>query len=95
MAHEDWRQQKYDEVFRHTRTHLRQRRMIDRKFTREYLQQLLETEYVNEGNDWVGRGVLANIIQSATIAAYESFLEEWEDQDPASADLPPSDEPCG
>jgi hypothetical protein len=81
MAHEDWRERKYDEVFRWTRAHLQQRRQLDASFTREYLQQLLETEYVNEGNDWTGRGVLGNIVQSATIAAYEAFLQDWKEQD--------------
>ena len=77
LSIEDWREQKYDEVFRRTCLHLEARRRSDPAFTVEHVEGLLRTAYVDQGNDWVGRGALHEIVQSATIAAYEHLLTEW------------------
>jgi hypothetical protein len=41
------------------------------------LERLFDTAYTREGNDWVGRGAVADIVNAATIAAYEHMLIEW------------------
>ncbi|MFW6149183.1 MAG: hypothetical protein ACOC6D_04935 [Atribacterota bacterium] len=38
---------------------------------------MIELAYVRRGNDWVGRGLLKHIEESATIAAFEHMLVEW------------------
>lgn len=40
------------------------------------LQGILKALYIREGNDIEGRGQLADAAMSATIAAYEHFIEE-------------------
>lgn len=53
-----------------------QRRSTD--FTLTDLKNMLETEYVNEGNGWVGRGEVQDAVHAATIAAYQQKIAEWE-----------------
>lgn len=77
----DLKNQKYRQVFEATIAQLTIRRRTDPKFTIEDLRQLLHTEYTHQGNDWVGRGSLAQVVQSATIAAYEQFLTEWQNEE--------------
>ncbi len=74
----DLREQKYRQVFEATLAQLAARRRADPHFTIKELEQLLHSEYIHQGNDWVGKGSLAEIVQGATIAAYESFLAEWQ-----------------
>jgi hypothetical protein len=31
-----------------------------------------------EGDDWLGRGEVGDIMMAATIAAYEVFIAQWE-----------------
>lgn len=80
MSIEDWRQRKYREVFEQTCIHLELRRRTDPGFTIDHVEGLLRTAYIDQGNDWVGRGGLHEIIQAATIAAYEHALAEWRSQ---------------
>jgi len=35
---------------------------------------------VLDGNDWIGRGELGDIISQATIAAYELFIHQWKNE---------------
>ena len=53
-----------------------QKRSTD--FTITDLKNMLETEYVNEGNGWIGRGEVQDAAHSATIAAYQQKIAEWE-----------------
>ncbi|HPV59694.1 MAG TPA: hypothetical protein PKZ23_08985 [Rectinema sp.] len=73
----DWRDQKYIEVFDGTLNGLERRRAVDPAFSIEDVENQLVHLYVLDGNDWLGRGALGDIISEATIAAYELFIEEW------------------
>jgi hypothetical protein len=76
----EWQQRKYDEVFDSIRMHVRRRRAEDPQFTIDTLMRLLETEYLSEGDDWIGRGSVQNITHAATVAAYEAALAEWQQE---------------
>ncbi len=74
---DDWRHQVYQSTFDMTLAALEDRREKDNNFDIQQMEGLLETEYINQGNDWDGRGELFHLKQDATIAAYEHFLAEW------------------
>ncbi len=76
MSNDDWKDQHYQEIFEATCLHLEQQRE-NPKFTSEHLEGLLEAQYVDEGNDLLGRSEPVKIKAAATIAAYEHFLAEW------------------
>ncbi len=76
----DLKEQKYRQVFEATVAQLTMRRRSDPHFTINELEQLLQSEYIHQGNDWVGKGSLADIVSGATIAAYESFLADWQNE---------------
>ncbi|MBN2584403.1 MAG: hypothetical protein JXL80_15185 [Planctomycetes bacterium] len=76
MIDEAWKQQVYDEAYENALAHIRRRRE-DARFTVAELEGLLQSAYVNQGNDWIGRGALYAIQIAATIAAYEHVLDEW------------------
>jgi hypothetical protein len=74
---EDWKEQQHDEIFDAVCRHLHHQRQTNPNFTIEHLEGLLKSQYVDEGNDWLGRGSPVKIRMAATIAAYEHFLAEW------------------
>ncbi|MCE1158251.1 MAG: hypothetical protein LWX23_05760 [Spirochaetia bacterium] len=78
MSSTDWREKKREEVFESTLRGLQNRRRIDPSFTLEDLRSALNHLYILDGNDWLGRGELGDIVSAATIAAYEHFQNEWE-----------------
>jgi len=69
---------KYDETYAETLRSLERRRVEDPAFTLEDARGILNHLYVNDGNNWVGRGELQDIILRAIIAAHESFIVSWE-----------------
>ncbi len=75
-----WQQQKYDDVFESIRRYVHRRKADDPDFTIDVLKRLLETQYINEGDDWAGRGSVQNITHAATVAAYEASLVEWQEE---------------
>lgn len=77
MGVADWREKKHEEVFESTLRGLQNRRRNDPGFSLEELKSSLEHLYILEGNDWLGRGELGDIVTSATIAAHERFLHDW------------------
>ncbi|MDX9827925.1 MAG: hypothetical protein RBT73_09285 [Spirochaetia bacterium] len=77
MSSTDWREKKREEVFESTLRGLQNRRRIDPSFSLDDLKSALNHLYVLDGNDWLGRGELGDIVSSATIAAYEHFQIEW------------------
>jgi len=77
MSSTDWREQKREELFESTLKGLENHRRVDPGFTLDDARAALEHQYVLEGNDWLGRGELGDIVSSATIAAYEHFIFEW------------------
>jgi hypothetical protein len=76
----DWEERKYREVFEQTCSQLWARRLSDPTFTYQQAQCLLEAAYVDQGNDFIGRGAVVEIAQAATIAAYEHILAEWTEE---------------
>ena len=80
MSSTDWRELKREETFEGTLKGLENRRRVDPSYTIADARQDLEHQYILEGNDWLGRGELGDIISSATIAAYEHFIFEWESE---------------
>ena len=78
MSSTDWREVKQESVFESTLRGLENRRKADRSFTIADARSALEHLYILEGNDWLGRGELGDIVASATISAYEHFIHEWD-----------------
>lgn len=77
VADKDWRDEKRAEVFEGTLRGLENHHRNDPSFDIAEVQGALNHLYVAEGNDWLGRGELGDIVMSATIAAYEHFIHEW------------------
>ena len=76
----DWEQEKFNEVFDNVYATTKYRRFLDPAFGIKELRKLLETLYVNDGNDQGGRGKVGDIISAATIAAHEQVLAEWKNE---------------
>ncbi|WZL73115.1 hypothetical protein QBE52_19055 [Clostridiaceae bacterium 35-E11] len=80
MFHDALQEEKYNETFRKVYNTLKYHKEKDEKYTIHQLEALLDSLYVNEGNDWIGRGEIKNAIQAATIAASETLLTEWKNE---------------
>jgi hypothetical protein len=80
MSLDGWEEQQYHQVFEAVCRRVQRRRQTDPDFTIARLRGILETQYVYQGNNWVGRGAVADTAIAATIAAYEHLLAEWEQQ---------------
>ena len=78
MTDRAWRDEAYERVFDEVCARIRRRRQVDPSFTLADAQGTLETAYVQQGNDWVGRGMLSHLVESATIAAWEHMIAEWQ-----------------
>ena len=70
----------YEEAFEDAILFVLRKRRLKPDFTIDDLEKLLQAEYVQQGNDWVGRGELATLNQNARIAAYETLLAEWREE---------------
>lgn len=77
MPLSDWKERKFDEVYRACLDSLDRQRRTDPSFTPEAARGVLEHLYIQEGNDWTGRGEVQDIQIEASIAAYERFLSDW------------------
>jgi len=75
---EEWKDIKYSEVFEQELRGLERRREADRGCRKEDIQGILNNLYIMDGADAGGRGCLQDIIMSATIAAYEHFIAQWD-----------------
>jgi len=80
------REEKFNEIFEKTFDQLEYRYRHDESFSLRELEQMLETFYVDEGNDWTGRGMPGETVKSATIAATEAFLERLRSERDGSGD---------
>jgi hypothetical protein len=78
MGGQDVLERRYHEVYEALYAHLQERRLTDPAFTPEDVRGFLKDAYLRQGNDWIGHGALFDVTQSATIAAHEAFLAEWE-----------------
>ncbi len=76
----EWHDDKYKEIFEGTLNGLYRRRAVDPKFAIGDAEHQLEHLYILDGNDWLGRGELGDIVSQATIAAYELFIHEWKSE---------------
>lgn len=77
MSFMDWKDERYDEIFEACLQSLKRQREADASFTLDAAKGVLSHLYIQEGNDWTGRGEVQDIQIGATIAAYEAFISEW------------------
>ncbi len=73
-----WIEQAYDDTYRGMLCTLEHRRRSDPGFGVDEARSVLHQLYVQDGNDWIGRGELGDVVMRATIDAYEGFVSEWE-----------------
>ncbi len=73
-----WRKETYRDVFRRTCKYVAERKAEDPNFSRKELEGMLTSAYFEQGNDWAGKGETHALTISATIAAYEKCLAEWD-----------------
>jgi hypothetical protein len=73
----DWRDKKYSETFEEETRGLIRRKQFDPDCKIEDIEGILKSLYIMDGADWGGRGDLQDITIAATIAAYESFINQW------------------
>ncbi len=78
MSATAWKETAYDETFSTTLASLERRQADDGSFTLEAARGVLKHLYVQDGNDWVGRGELQDIVMQATIDAYERYVASRE-----------------
>jgi len=74
----DWEETKYQEVFEDETRLLIRRRTSDSSCTIDDIQGILDSLYVLDGNNAQGRSSVQQITLSATIAAYEAFIHQWQ-----------------
>lgn len=74
----DWEQRLYDASFDETMTYLKVRKANETGFTKEQVRTVLEGLYSTSGTQW-DRGTIVEIKETAKIAAYEIFLEKWDE----------------
>ena len=79
QEHLDWEQQLHNQCFDETLTYLTQRKAKDPSFTYDQAKTVLEALYTTSGTQW-DRGTIVEIKDAAKIAAYEVFLEKWDDE---------------
>ena len=78
MNPDHWKEEKYREVYEQTVAAVRLRKEHDPGFGKKALRRLLDNAFISAGNDWVGRGPVAQIVDDAVIAAYDHCLAEWD-----------------
>lgn len=76
----DWDTELHDEILQSMLNYLDKRRKLDEGFTKEVLRKLIETEYAKQDNAWSGKSPIEEIKDSATIAAFELYMSEWEER---------------
>lgn len=75
---DEFLQKVYDDAFDEAFGYFSSRRQWDAEFTKTYLEGLLESLYVRQGNNWDGRGQAKDMAQSGMIAAAELTLAQWD-----------------
>ena len=73
----DWEEKKYQEVFDDETRLLFRRRASEAHCTIDDIQGILDSLYIFDGNNAVGRSSVQQLAISATIAAYEAFIHQW------------------
>lgn len=77
MSLSSWKETSYDETYHATFKSLERRHHDDDTFLIDDAKRVLGDLYVQDGNNWVGRGELQDIVMQATIDAYECFISGW------------------
>lgn len=77
----DWETEKFNEVFDDEIRVLSRRKANDKTCSIDDLSGILQALYVLEGNNMDGRSRVQEIALSASIAAYETFIEEWKNEE--------------
>lgn len=72
----EWMDAAYDQAYQDELNGLARRKELDSSCTVRDLEGILQNLYILQGNDQCGRGPVQDIALSATIAAYEHFIEE-------------------
>lgn len=75
-----WQDDKYAETYEAACAIVRHWRRTEPTFTLDTLRGLLRTAYASEAAGWLGKTTLEIISDSATIAAYEAMLHEWQQE---------------
>ena len=73
-----WDEEIYDRVFVDICTYVEKRKQDDKTFNLKELKQMIDEAYKRRGMDWIGKGHLQFVIESATIAALEQKFVEWD-----------------
>lgn len=76
----DWETEKFGELFDDEIRVLQRRRLNDPGCTVSDLQGTLDALYILEGNNMAGRSRVHEIALSASIAAYEKFIDDWKNE---------------
>jgi len=84
LASLEWRDRAYTEAYERTITGLEARRKAVPSFSLEDAEAQLKSLYVQEGNDWIGRGMLQDAVLAGTIAAYEYYIASWKAENGSS-----------
>ncbi|MDA8425275.1 MAG: hypothetical protein M0Z80_03985 [Treponema sp.] len=79
----EWREQTYRELFESVLGGLERRKAQDPGFRLADAEGTLEHLYIQDGNDWIGRGEVQDLHLGATIAAYEHFIAAWKSESAA------------
>lgn len=74
----DWEEKRYRDIFDDETRLLVRRRAADASCSIEDIQGILDSLYVLDGNNAEGRSSVQQIALSATIAAYEAFIHQWQ-----------------
>lgn len=75
-----WLDEAYEHTFEDEKRGIERRQAHDSSLKIEDIQGILDNLYRHEGNNWEGRGPLADVVLAATIAAYEQCIADWNDQ---------------
>jgi hypothetical protein len=73
----NWDEETYDRVFDDICGYVEKRKQDDDTFSINDLKQMIDEAYQRRGMDWIGKGHLQFVIESATIAALEQKYVEW------------------
>jgi len=79
MFLQKWEDEKFERIFNNVYYNFSELREVDDSYSKRDLKDQLQDLYVNQGNDWAGRGESMDIVLCAQIAALEQVLSEWED----------------
>lgn len=76
MLIDESHKQVFEDVYESTLAQLRTKQENDNNFSIEEIEGQLDSLYIYQGQDWVGRGRLSEVKTAAAIAAFETFLSK-------------------